>query len=600
MVLLTPLSKNMNIYNFCIIAHIDHGKSTLADRFLEITHTVEKRDMQEQLLDSMELEREKGITIKLQPVRMNWKGSIMNLIDTPGHVDFQYEVSRSLQAVEAAILLVDATQGVQAQTVSNLYLALGQDLTIIPVINKIDLPAANVDAVKKEIVNLVGVKEEEILSISAKTGEGVAEVLDAVIARVKPATLEKDLPLRALIFDSIYDNYKGVVAYVRIMEGQVSAQDQIVFLGTNVNDKVVETGTFAPQFVSTGTLSAGEIGYIATGLKNIREARVGDTISLARYAGKVEGLPGFIIPQPKVFAGIYPASGDDFTILREAMSKLQLNDASLTAQQERSQALGQGFRCGFLGMLHLEIIQERLKREFDLDVVVTTPSVMYEVELKNKEKKLVYTPDAFPDPSSIESSREQWSKAEVIIPSKYLGPVFEVMRDHEGILKHQEFLGTERAMLTYELPLRELVVDLYDQLKSVTAGFGSLSYEVLDWRPSDVVKLTLLINHEVAEALSVIVPQKRAEYVGRRMVEKLKEVIPRQLFSLPLQAAVGGKVVARETLSALRKDVTGYLYGGDYSRKKKLLEKQKKGKKKLASVGSVEIPSEAYISILKR
>lgn len=594
------MSDEKKIYNFCIIAHIDHGKSTLADRFLEITGTIDKRNMQDQMLDSMDLEREKGITIKLQPVKMKWKGVDMNLIDTPGHVDFQYEVSRSLQAVEGAILLVDATQGVQAQTVSNLYFALAQNLTIIPVINKIDLPAANVEAVKQEIINLVGVKEEEILSISAKTGEGVAEVLDAVMERLTPAAIKTELPLRALIFDSIYDNYKGVVAYVRIMEGQVKTADQIVFLGTNVSDKVVETGTFAPEFVATGTLSAGDIGYIATGLKNIREARVGDTISLKPFAGKIEALPGFTIPQPKVFAGLYPANGDDFANLKQAMDKLQLNDASLTAQQERSQALGQGFRCGFLGMLHLEIVQERLKREFDLDVVVTTPSVMYEIELKNKEKKMIYTPDAFPDPSQIESTREQWCQAEIIVPTQYLGPVFEMMRDHEGVLQRQEYLGSTRAMLTYQLPMRELVVDLYDQLKSVTAGFGSLSYELLDFRPADVVKLTVLINHEMAEALSVIVPRQRAEYIGRRMVAKLKDVIPRQLFSLPLQAAVGGKVVARESLSAMRKDVTGHLYGGDYSRKKKLLEKQKKGKKKLASVGSVEIPSEAYIAILKR
>lgn len=566
---------------------------------MEITKTVEMRNMKAQLLDSMELEREKGITIKLQPVRMEWKDAVMNLIDTPGHVDFQYEVSRSLQAVEGAILLVDATQGVQAQTVSNLYLALGQNLTIIPVINKIDLPAANVPEVKKEIISLLGCKEEEILSISAKTGEGVAEVLDAVIERVAPASMPTDKPLRALIFDSIYDDYKGVVAYVRVMEGHVRNGEQILFFSAETDDRVVEAGVFKPQFVATSQLSAGEIGYLATGLKDIRQARVGDTITLFKQGSK-EALPGFTIPQPKVFAGIYPASGDDFALLREAMVKLQLNDASLTSQQERSQALGQGFRCGFLGMLHLEIVQERLKREFDLDVVVTTPSVMYEVKLRDGTTKQVHTPDAFPDPSFIESSREQWSKAEIIVPTTYLGPVFEIMRDHEGVLQHQEFLGAERAILTYQLPLRELVVDLYDQLKSATAGFGSLSYELLDWREADVVKLTLLINHEAAEALSVIVPRQKAEYIGRRMVEKLKTVIPRQLFALPLQAAIGGKVVARETLGALRKDVTGHLYGGDYSRKRKLLEKQKKGKKKLASVGSVDIPPEAYISVLKR
>lgn len=588
-----------DIYNFCIIAHVDHGKSTLADRLLEITGTVDKRDMKEQLLDSMELEREKGITIKLQPVRMEWKGNVMHLIDTPGHVDFQYEVSRSLQAVEGAILLVDATQGVQAQTVSNLHFALAQNLTIIPVINKIDLPAANVAEVKKEIMSLVGVTEEEILAISAKTGEGVSEVLDAIVAHVPAAKMPVDQPLRALIFDSIYDDYKGVVAYVRVVEGQVKPQDQLAFLATDIGDKAIEVGTFLPEFTPRPVLAAGEIGYIATGLKDIRQARVGDTISLAK-SGKFVPLPGFTIPQPKVFAGIYPVNGDDFAVLREAMGKLQLNDAALTAQQERSQALGQGFRCGFLGMLHLEIVQERLKREFDLNVVVTTPSVMYEVKMKNGEQKQIYTPDAFPDPSFIASSLEQYSQAEVIIPSKYLGPVFELMSDHEGKLTHQEFLGEERVILKYELPLRELVVDLYDQLKSATSGFGSLSYELIDWRPADIVKLTILINHEVAEALSVIVPREKAERVGRRMVERLKEVIPRQLFTLPIQAAVGGKVVARETMTAMRKDVTGYLYGGDYSRKKKLLEKQKKGKKKMAQVGSVDIPAQAYIAVLRR
>ena len=591
---------NPKIYNWCIIAHIDHGKSTLADRFLEITGTVNKRDMQAQMLDSMDLEREKGITIKLTPVRMEWKGAIMNLIDTPGHVDFQYEVSRSLQAVEGAILLVDATQGVQAQTVSNLYLALEQNLTIIPVINKIDLPAANVPEVKKEIINLLGCKEEEILCISAKTGMGVPEVLDEVVKKVPAAPQQVDKPLRALIFDSIYNDYKGVVAYVRIIEGQVKGQDQVLFLSTEVGDRVVEAGFFKPAFMAAPTLSAGEIGYIATGLKDIRQARVGDTISLKRFEGKVEALPGFTIPQPKVFAGIYPAGGDDFPELRAAMGKLQLNDASLTAQQERSQALGQGFRCGFLGMLHLEIVQERLRREANLDVIVTTPSVMYEVKMRDGTSKKVYTPDAFPDGSYIESSQEQWAKAEIILPKKYLGSVFEIMKDHEGTLTHQEFLGEERVILRYELPLRELVVDLYDQLKSVTAGFGSLSYEILTWRAADVVKLNLLINREVAEALSVIVPRQKAEAIGRRLAEKLKDVIPRQLFTLPIQAAIGGKVIARETVAAMRKDVTGYLYGGDYSRKKKLLEKQKKGKKKMASVGSVEIPPEAYIAILKR
>ena len=589
----------MNIYNFCIIAHIDHGKSTLADRLLEITGTVDKRKMKEQLLDSMELEREKGITIKLQPVRMEHKGHILNLIDTPGHVDFQYEVSRSLQAVEGAILLVDATQGVQAQTVSNLYLALDQDLEIIPVINKVDLPAADVPKVKAEISNLIGCDESEILAISAKTGEGVAAILDAVVERISPAPMP-DEPLRALIFDSVYDDYKGVVAYVRIVGGSVAQGDDIAFLGTGVSDKVVEIGVFEPQFKSTGKLSVGEIGYIATGLKDIRQARVGDTITLSKHKANVKALPGFAIPQPKVYAGIYPVSGNDFPVLREAMGKLQLNDSSLAARVERSQALGQGFRCGFLGMLHLEIIQERLRREFDLDLVVTTPSVLYNVKLKNGELLEVTTADAFPDPTYIESVDEQFCKSEIIAPAQYIGAIFELMQSHEGELTSQEYLGTDRVLLKYTMPLRELVVDLYDELKSATSGYGSLSYEITEWRPADVVKLTILLNEEPMEALSVVVPRTKAESVGRRAVGKLKDILPRQLFALPIQAAIGGKVVARETLPAMRKDVTAKLYGGDVTRKKKLLEKQKKGKKKLATRGSVDIPPEAYIAMLKR
>lgn len=556
--------------------------------------------MKEQLLDSMELEREKGITIKLQPVRMEWKGAAVNLIDTPGHVDFQYEVSRSLQAVEGAILLVDATQGVQAQTVSNVYMAMNNNLTIIPVINKIDLPAANVEAVKKELHTLLGVTEAEILSISAKTGQGVPEVLDAILQLVPPAKQIVEKPLRALIFDSMYDDYKGVVAYVRVVEGGVKSGDEIIFLGTNVADRVVEAGIFKPQFMRTARLQAGEIGYVATSLKDIRQARVGDTISLAKNRHQVEALPGFTIPQPKVFAGMYPKSGDDFPELREAMAKLQLNDASLTAQVERNQALGQGFRCGFLGMLHLEIIQERLRREHDIPLVVTTPSVLYRLKTGSGTVIEAPTPDLFPDDGRLESTEEQYCRAEIITPASYLGQLFEIMQDHEGELKKQEYLSPERVMLEYILPLRELVVDLYDQIKSATAGYGSLSYEIIEWRDTDVVKLTIYINHEAVPALSVIVPRAKAERLGRRMVEKLKDVIPRQLFAVPLQAAIGGKFIARETLPALRKDVTGYLYGGDYSRKKKLLEKQKKGKKKLATHGSIDIPPEAYIAVLKR
>lgn len=589
-----------NIRNFCIIAHIDHGKSTLADRMLEITGTVEKRKMQAQLLDSMELEREKGITIKLQPVRMEHNGFVLNLIDTPGHVDFQYEVSRSLKAVEGAILLVDATQGVQAQTVSNVYFALEQNLEIIPVINKIDLPAADVEGVSKEIINLLGVKKEDILHISAKTGQGVSELLDAVCDRLPSAITDVSGNLRALIFDSVYDDYKGVVAYVRVMEGEVSQGDSITFLGTDVADKVVEVGVFKPQFSARKSISAGEIGYIATGLKNIRQARVGDTITKTSQKQHVEALPGYQIPQPKVFAGLYPVDASDFPELREAMGKLQLNDASLTAHMERSHALGQGFRCGFLGMLHLEIVQERLKREFDVPLVITTPSVLYKVKMTSGKDMEVHTPDEFPDPSHIQEMEEQWCSADILLPAQYLGAVFELMQQHEGILKSQEYIGTDRMLLRYELPLRELVVDLYDQLKSVTSGYGSISYDMAGWRVADVVKLSVLINHEVAEALCLIIPRHKAESIGRKVVDKLKEVIPKQLFAVPLQAAVGGKVVARETLSAMRKDVTAKLYGGDVTRKRKLLDKQKKGKKRMATTGSIEIPPEAYITLLKR
>lgn len=588
------------IHNFSIIAHVDHGKSTLADRMLEITKTVTAREMKEQLLDSMDLEREKGITIKLQPVRMDWEGRVLNLIDTPGHVDFQYEVSRSLQAVEGAILLVDATQGIQAQTLANLYLAMEQDLVIIPVINKIDLPAADVPGVKAQLTKLLGVSEDDILPVSAKTGEGVSEVLQAIVDRVPAAAQEQEASLRALIFDSVYDDYKGVVAYVRVMEGTVGRGDSIAFLGTDSSDRVVESGMFKPRFSPVDTISAGEIGYLATGLKDIRYARVGDTIVQAADRANMSPLAGFKIPQPKVFAGIYPVSGDDFHLLRDAVGRLQLNDASFTAQQERSQALGQGFRCGFLGMLHLEIIQERIKREFELDVVVTTPSVMYKVRKTDGEEIEVHTPDAFPDPSHIEEVQEQIAEVEVIVPSEHLGAVFELMQDREGEVQGQEFVGSDRVMLHYRMPLRELVVDLYDNLKSATAGFGSMSYDITGWRSANVVKLTMLLNHEPVEALSVIIPSSKAEKVGRRMVEKLKSVVPRQQFAVPIQAAVGGRVVARETLSAMRKDVTSGLYGGDYSRKRKLLEKQKKGKKKLASGGSVDIPPQAYIEVLKR
>ena len=590
----------MEIRNFCIIAHVDHGKSTLADRMLELTGTVESRKMRAQILDSMELEREKGITIKLQPVRMRWNGMMLNLIDTPGHVDFQYEVSRSLQAVEGAVLLVDATQGVQAQTISNLYIALENNLEIIPVINKVDLPAADVPRVTQEILGLLGGKAEDILQISAKTGQGVKEVLDAVVTRIPAAKQEGTAPLRALIFDSVYDDYKGVVAYVRVIEGKVAARDEIAFMGTGGADRAVEVGSFAPEWHPDPAINAGEIGYIATGLKDVRQARVGDTIALANHKASLVPLAGFQIPQPKVFAGIFPSRGDDFPMLKDAMNELVLNDSSLTIVQERSEALGQGFRCGFLGMLHMSIIQERLKREYGLDLVITTPSVAYRLTLKNGEHVEVATPVEFPDQSQIEAIEERYAQVDILTPVKYMGAVFEIMQDREAQIQNQHHLEGDRVQLTYIMPMRELVVDLYDQLKSVTAGYGSMSYEMKDWRPADVVKLSLLVNKGGVEALSVIVARSKAMNNGRRMVAKLKEVLPRQLFSVPLQAAIGGSIIARETLPAMREYVTGHLYGGDFSRKRKLLEKQKKGKKRLSEHSSIDIPPEAYLAVLKR
>jgi GTP-binding protein LepA len=593
------------IYNFCIIAHIDHGKSTLADRLLELTGTVAARDMRAQLLDSMDLERERGITIKLQPVRMKYKEAILNLIDTPGHVDFQYEVSRSLQAVEGALLLVDATQGVQAQTISNLNLALEQGLTIIPIINKIDLPAADVERVEQEIISLVGKQATDILHISAKTGKGVDQVLEAIVNRLPVAMQQPERPLKALIFDSVYDDYKGVVAYVRIVEGKIKRGEDIVFMGTTAEDRVVDAGTFSPKWVPRDELVAGEIGYLATGLKDVRQARVGDTITtvaaLKSAAGdKPEALAGFQIPQPKVFAGLFPVRGDQFVQLREAMAELVLSDASLFVQQERNEALGQGFRCGFLGMLHMEIVQERLKREHNLELVMTTPGVVYHLWLTNGEEREIASATEFPDPSSLARIEERYARVDILTPVSYMGPVFTLLQEREANLVKQDYLDADRVRIEYTMPLRELVVDLYDQLKSVTSGYGSMSYELIDWRPADVVKLDLMVNHEPVEALSMVVARSKAESLGRKMVEKMKQVVPKQLFAVPLQAAIGGKIVARETLPAMRKDVTGYLYGGDVTRKKKLLEKQKKGKKKMAGRGSVDIPPEAYLTLFKR
>jgi GTP-binding protein LepA len=600
------------IRNFCIIAHIDHGKSTLADRMLELTETVEKRKMKDQILDGMDIERERGITIKLQPVTMDYQGYQLNLIDTPGHVDFSYEVSRSLAAVETAVLLVDSTQGIQAQTLANLYLALEQDLTIIPVVNKIDLPAADVQKTKKEIVDLLGCLEEEIISASGKTGAGVAEILEAVINNGQPPVSkeeqEKAYP-RALIFDSKYDTYRGVVAYVRVVDGCLRKGDRIKLLATDVESEVLECGVFKPDYFPTSTLSAGEIGYVITGFRQVSDCRVGDTLTAGRGLGEgvvLEALPGYKEVRPMVFAGIFPREGDDFKELREAMEKLKLNDAALSYEPERSDALGFGFRCGFLGLLHLEVFQERLRREYGLDLIVTVPSVAYKVFKSNGEEVIIRTPQGLPEPNQIDSIEEPWVKLDIITPKSYLGNIINLTQEKRGIYKNTEYISSDgddsRVLLHYEMPLSAILTDYYDKIKSVSSGYASINYDYLDYRPADVVKLDILVADDIVESLATIVYRDDAYHEGRAIVDILKDNLPRQMFAIKIQAALGAKVIASERLSALRKDVTAKLYGGDVSRKRKLLEKQKKGKKKMmvAGKGSVEIPPQAFVKILKR
>jgi len=587
------------VRNFCIIAHIDHGKSTLADRFLELTKTVEKRKMKEQLLDQMDLERERGITIKLQPVRMEYRGYVLNLIDTPGHVDFSYEVSRSLAAVEGAILLVDATQGIQAQTLGNLYLALEQNLTIIPVINKIDLPAADVAKVREEIISLLGCPAEDILLASGKTGEGVADILSAVIKRV-PAPQPLSGDFRALVFDSLYNEYKGVIAYVRVKAGEVKKGDKVNMLATGSEGEVLELGVFRPDFQPVECLRAGEIGYLTAGFKEVSECRVGDTVAFNAAAAP---LPGYKEVKPMIFSGIFCREGDDYNKLRQALEKLKLNDAALFYEPENSPALGYGFRCGFLGMLHLDIVQERLRREFGLDLLVTVPSVKYKIKRKGKEKEEeINSPQELPDPSQLEYVKEPIMALDIVTPQKYLGALMQLAQEKRGIYKNTEYLDEQRAILHYEIPLVSLLVDFYDKLKSLSAGYASLNYEFLAFRETEVRKLDIYIAEEKIEALSVLVYQDDLYRVGKQIVRALKESIPRQLFMVKIQAAVNGKIIASERLSALRKDVTAKLYGGDVSRKKKLLEKQKKGKKKMMSLGKgkINLPPDAFLAILKR
>src|SRR3989344_1161206 len=587
------------IRNFCIIAHIDHGKSTLADRLLEITGTIEKRKMKEQVLDQMDLERERGITIKLQPVRMKYQDYELNLIDTPGHVDFTYEVSRSLAACEGAILVVDASQGIQAQTLANVNLALEHNLVIIPVINKIDLPNADPKSVAVEIKDVFGFKDEEILLVSAKNGQNVEAILPQIVNRIPAPSGSGETALRALIFDSKYDKHRGVVAYVRVMNGQVRTGQELFMMATKTKSQSLEVGYFAPEFKKNEFLGSGEVGYIVTGWREVQRARVGDTITTAKQ-GATEPLPGYKDVKPMVFASIFPAAGDDYHILRDAMEKLKLNDASLSFEPENISSLGFGFRTGFLGLLHMDIVQERLSREFGLDLVLTAPSVAYQIKKKDGVQLTIHTTAEMPDPSVIESIAEPWVKLDIITPQKYIGGIMTLVTGRRGIYKTSTFLGPGRVNLHFEAPLSNIISDLYDNLKSVSAGYASMNYEFTDFRSADLVRLDILVAGDKVDTLSTIVHRSTVHAEGRRIVAKLKTLISKQQFAVSLQAATGGTIIARETISALRKDVTAKLYGGDVTRKMKLLKKQKKGKKRLKEIGHVEIPQEAFLSLMKR
>jgi GTP-binding protein LepA len=591
-----------HIRNFCIIAHVDHGKSTLADRLLQLTGTISERDMSEQMLDTMDLEREKGVTIKASAVRMYYTAKDhqkyeINLIDTPGHVDFGYEVSRALKACEGAVLVVDATQGIEAQTLANLYQALDADLTIIPVINKIDLPSARPDEVAEDVGSLLGIDPLDVIQVSAKEGTNVDQILEAIVTRIPPPKDADEAPLRALIFDSHYDSYKGVIAYIRVFEGSFKSTELLHLFATGADMKPVEIGIFAPGMKPVQSLGSGEVGYIATGFKTVHECRVGDTIT-ATAAPAAEPLPGYRTPKPMVFAGIYPVEADDYPELRDALDKLQLNDASLTFQPETSQALGFGFRAGFLGLFHMEIIQERIEREYDLDVLFTAPSVEYEVVKLTDEVVMVDSPAELPDEGILEI-REPWMTIEIITPTEYYGPIMELVTKRRGIFKQQEYPAPHRVQLDYEIPLSEIIVDFFDDLKSRTKGYASLDYQFLEYRPDKLQKLEILVNGEPVDALAAIVHEKDAYHKGQRLITRLKDLIPRQLFDVAIQAAAGGRVISRANVKATRKDVLAKCYGGDITRKKKLLEKQKKGKKRLKMVGNVEIPQDAFMAVLK-
>ncbi|MGQ9528161.1 translation elongation factor 4 [Chloroflexus sp.] len=596
------MSDQLHIRNFSIIAHVDHGKTTLSDRLLEATRTISEREQREQLLDSLDLEREKGITIKLKPVRMEYRAADgqlyqLNLIDTPGHVDFSYEVNRSLAACEGALLVVDASQGIEAQTLANTYLALENDLVIIPVVNKIDLPGAHPEEVAQEIETVIGIPAEDAIMASAKEGIGIAEILEAIVCRIPPPRGQRQQPARALIFDSHYDPYKGVIAYVRVVDGAFTSRDRVRFMGTGAQAETLELGIFRPTMTPLNELVAGEVGYIATGLKSVADCQVGDTITLAD-APAGEPLPGYRPAKPMVFAGLYPIDSNAYPELREALERLKLNDAALSFQPESSAALGFGFRCGFLGLLHMEIVRERLEREYKLDLLITAPSVEYQVLLSDGEIVTVANPSEMPDQSRIEAIEEPVVEISVIAPVRYIGTIMELVTTRRGTFISMDYLDPTRVLLKYRMPLAEIVIDFYDQLKSRTQGYASLDYHLAGYQEADLVKLDILVNGQPVDALSLIVHRDFAYQRGRDLVERLRQLIPRQMFEVPIQAAIGSKVIARETIRALRKDVLAKCYGGDVTRKRKLLEKQKEGKKRMKMVGSVEIPQEAFMAIL--
>ena len=603
-----------NIRNFCIIAHIDHGKSTLADRFLEITGTINKRDMKHgQMLDTMDLEQERGITIKLQPVRMDWNGYILNLIDTPGHVDFTYEVSRSIAACEGAILVIDATQGIEAQTLANLYMAMEYDLKIIPVINKIDMPAADPERIKIEIENALAMPREEVIEVSAKTGENVEELLKVIIDRIpspdvagmrKQLDVQNDDEAKALVFDSVYDTYRGVVAYVRMVSGTFKKGDKLRFLNGKTDIEVTDLGYFRPKYESQKELLPGEVGYVVTGLNSVGEARVGDTIWKSTINNQqstiVTPLPGYKKVVPMVYAGIYCIDGDDFPMLRDSLEKLTLNDAALTYEPDQSPALGSGFQCGFLGLLHMDIVRERLEREYDMDIIITAPSTSYIIATKDGAEKTISSPTSLPDPSHIDSIAEPWVKMEIVCPKDTVGGIMKIVQQRRGTYKNLTYIDEERVLLLFDMPLATVIIDFYDVLKNVSSGYASMNYEFMEYRKEDLIKLDMLIADEKIDGLSAMCHRSEANGLGGRLARKLKEIIPKHQFAVKIQAAIGGKIVARETISALRKDVTAKLYGGDVTRKNKLLKKQKAGKKRMKQMGSVSLPQEAFQAILKK